>query len=98
MAHYWMAYQIEWFAKLTGSFEWLMDIKWPTEYWVPRRTRGAWCILGANLSQARFFLKYGYDKVFWVAPSLEYRRVLVYPRNQNTSVFGIPFGHKDRSK
>lgn len=23
---------IEWFAKLTGSFEWLMDIKWPTEY------------------------------------------------------------------
>ena len=44
------------------------------------------------------FFKYGYDKVFWVAPSLEYRRVLVYPRNQNTSVFGIPSGHKDRSK
>ena len=101
----WMPHLIEWLTKLNGSLsnwmthhrmvhqiEWLiiewftLTIEWPTAHWMPGRTRGAWFILGASLSQARFFLKFGGVTVFRVFPCF------VYPRNQNSCVFGFPSG------
>ena len=51
---------------------------------MPGRTRGAWFILGASLSQTRFFFKFGGVTVFRVFPCF------VYPRTQNSCVFGFP--------
>ena len=99
----WMPHQIEWLTKLNDSLsnwmthhrmvnqiEWLIvewftfTIEWPTAHWMPGRTRGAWFILGASLSQTRFFLKFGGVTVFRVFPCF------VYPRTQNSCVFGFP--------
>lgn len=94
---------IEWLTKLNGLPNWLAHLN---GLWILNGPPSIECrgvreepgVYSAPTSRRRDFFKYGYDKVFWVAPGLEYRRVLVYPLNQNTSVFGILSGHKDRSK
>ena len=51
---------------------------------MPSRTRGAWFVLGASLSQTRFFLKFGSVTVSRVFPCY------VCSRTQNSCVFGFP--------
>ena len=66
----WMAHQTEWLTfKLNDSSSngppnwmahyWMIHftIEWPTAHWMPGRTRGAWFMLGASLSQASFLFK-----------------------------------------
>ena len=95
----WMAHQTEWLTFKLNDSSSNGPPNWMAHYWMIHfhyrmthcalnagRTRGAWFILGASLSQARFFLKFGGVTVFRVFPCF------VYPRNQNSCVFGFPSG------
>ena len=72
MTHYLMAQKTE-----LLSIEWFtLTIQGATAHWMPSRTRGAWFVLGASLSQTRFFLKFG---SVTVSQCLGYSRVMCVP-------------------
>ena len=80
MTHYLMAQKTE-----LLSIEWFtLTIQGATAHWMPSRTRGAWFVLGASLSQTRFFLKFGSVTVSRVFPCY------VCSRTQKSCVFGFP--------
>ena len=74
MTHYLMAQKTE-----LLSIEWFtLTIQGATAHWMPSRTRGAWFVLGASLSQTRFFLKFGSVTVSRVFPCYVCSRTLVF--------------------
>ena len=95
----WMAHQTEWLTFKLNDSSSNGPPNWMAHYWMIHfpyrvthralnagRTRGAWFILGASLSQTRFFFKFGGVTVFRVFPCF------VYPRTQNSCGFGFPSG------